>query len=103
MIKYTHPGIVERRKGQRYDPYGILGDMFAEGSNRGVPKSATRVTVSQGLGYGAYDSVARPVYYIEVTLKDGTVVPCYSFTPAEEENGYMICQNRNFKAFRPAA
>lgn len=100
MFQYTHPGIKPRAKGQHYDKR--LLPMLEESSHRGVPASATCQLVGTSEAYQGWSPGKSPCWLYEVTLANGTVVPCYSFSGGSHMgNGYMICQSLAHKSYVP--
>jgi hypothetical protein len=103
---YSHPGIVMRRKGQRYDqrilpfPASIkpgTDDVLGEhdeliGKAKILPNTCTRRDPMSGWFFEAQ--------CIEVTLTNGTVIPCTRLCSDKGEN-YVLCQNLSFKSFQP--
>lgn len=90
-----------RQKRQRYEKRLLPMMTFADGNN------AIDFDTQQPIGtfivtnkFDGFDQFSQPVAYegIELTLNDGTIVPCYRVH--NPESNYAICQSFLFKAIR---
>lgn len=104
---YQDPRIVKRKKGQRFDKQ-LLGTTAQPLDNAeaqsspycGVPAGATVKELGTFAGFDGYG--ADQVYQaLEVTLANGTVVPCYRMYVVDNGvvSNYMACQNYGWKAY----
>lgn len=98
---YTHPRIIKRKprqwRSKRLLPpvcishRGKLVEALAEDKVLGTIKVVSRYIGPDGASWDA----------IEVTLNDGTVVPCMRRTAVKRGEQYVICQNFGYKAALP--
>lgn len=99
---YKNPAIVKRLPRQRHSP-SVL-PMCYENDGKllvALDEDSGPIGTMEVVGeFNGFDGFGGSAVYdaIEVTLNDGTLVPCYR--TKSPENNYAICQNYDWKIVR---